>query len=193
MSESEQRPAGDEIGQDTDSTTNEVEPFDIVRGAAPVGSPKRGASQGKLLDETTRREILAIISVGCSVTTAAKYVGCSPVSIILLKQRCPEFQEAMLQAEARHEISLVRRIHQAADGQGGWRAAAWLLARAYPERYAARAAETVTPKQVADSMEFFAGVIADEVKDADVRRRLRNALRIVVRKVTFEGKEQPDA
>lgn len=187
------RPANSKAEQAADSTINEGESFEIVRGEAPVGSPKRQAPQGKLLDETTRREILAIISVGCPVTTAAKYVGCSPVSIILLKQRCPEFQEAMLQAEARHEISLVRRIHEAAAHQGGWRAAAWLLARTYPERYAARAAETVTPKQVADSMEFFAGVIADEVKDADVRRRLRNALRIVVRKVTFEGKEQPDA
>ena len=143
-------------------------------------------SVGVPLDERRRAEICAIVGVGCSQATAARYVGCTPGAISAAKKRIASFREEMLHAEAHHELVLVRHIHQAAVGPNGWRAAAWLLMRRYPERYAARAAETVTPQQIEDSLEYFANQVAREVKDASARSRIMISLRKATRKIALD-------
>ncbi|MGC3972377.1 MAG: hypothetical protein QM775_35055 [Pirellulales bacterium] len=60
------------------------------------------------------------------------------------------------------------------------RAAAWLLSRTLPDRYAERNAATVTPEQLSQTLNYFAVEMARQVTDAAVRRRLRTALRRIV-------------
>lgn len=168
-------------------TSTPLEASEVLSPA--IAAPEAAASErcGRfLLDERRQREICAIVAVGCSQRTAAMYLGCSPSAISTLKQRNAVFRNAMLHSQAQHELALVRRIQEAAASPNGWRAAAWLLSRSYPERYAARAAETVTPQQIEDSLEFFAAQVAREVKDAKARSRIRISLRKATRKIVFD-------
>lgn len=162
-------------------------PAEVVMPSEPMSvASRRKKSVGVPLDERRRAEICAIIGVGCSQATAARYVGCTPGAISAAKKRIASFRDEMLRAEAHHELVLVRRIHEAAAGPNGWRAAAWLLARRYPERYAARAAETVTPQQIEDSLAYFAAQVAREVKDPSARSRIRISLNKATRKIALD-------
>lgn len=164
-----------------------AEPSEVIMPTeSTVVATRRKKSVGVPLDERRRAEICAIVGVGCSQATAARYVGCTPGAISAAKKRIASFREEMLHAEAHHELVLVRHIHQAAVGPNGWRAAAWLLMRRYPERYAARAAETVTPQQIEDSLEYFANQVAREVKDASARSRIMISLRKATRKIALD-------
>ncbi len=164
-----------------------AEPSEVIMPTeSTVVATRRKKSVGVPLDERRRAEICAIVGVGCSQATAARYVGCTPGAISAAKKRIASFREEMLRAEAHHELVLVRRIHEAAAGPNGWRAAAWLLSRRYPERYAARAAETVTPQQIQDSLEYFAAQVAREVKDPSARSRIGISLRKATRKIAMD-------
>lgn len=165
---------------------------EIVVPPTPDRISRPNFKRGKVpcLDEVRRAEICAIVAVGCSLTTAAKYVGCSPCTIDRTRKRSPEFEEELRKSEAHHELALVRRIHEAAAKPNGWRAASWLLSRRYPELYSHRGAETVTPRQIAESLEYFAAEIAEEVTSASLRRRITTKLRKTVRKITSELRKQ---
>ena len=94
--------------------------------------PPRG--RPPVLDDAKRREILAILTVGCSRRAAAKYVGCAPATIANTAARDPEFAEQLRQAESKAEVGYLKNIRKAAKKEQYWRAAAWALERKYPER-----------------------------------------------------------
>ncbi|MBA4019547.1 MAG: hypothetical protein C0483_20480 [Pirellula sp.] len=129
------------------------------------------------LNAQRQAEVCAIVGVGCSLTTAAKYLGCTLQTIQRTRNREPEFAAALLRADSHGELALVRRIHDAAAEKNGWRAAAWLLTRRHPERYAARAANTTTPHQVDQTMYFFAKRVVQEIASPDDRKRVKLRLK----------------
>ena len=57
-----------------------------------------------VLDEFKKREILAIVFVGCSRRTAARYVGCAVSTIANTAGRDPDFDEQLRKAEQQAEI-----------------------------------------------------------------------------------------
>ena len=109
----------------------------IKRGRPPV------------LDDGKRKEILAIVSVGCSQANAARYVGCAPSTIRATAERDPKFAEQLGRAVSNSELGLVRNIRNAAKKEQYWRAAAWALERGFPEKYARRGPDVITIEQVA--------------------------------------------
>ena len=54
---------------------------------------KRG--RPPVLDEGKQREIVAILTMGCSRRTAAQYVGCAPNTIQSTAERDPKFAEKL--------------------------------------------------------------------------------------------------
>ena len=116
-----------------------------------------------VLDEIKRREILAILSVGCSRRAAARYVGCATSTIQNTADRDPDFAEALGHAESQAELNSMKHIAAAAKKPQYWRAAAWVLERTRPQQYASRRPDTITREQVARLLVRFAQIVAEEV------------------------------
>ncbi len=118
-------------------------------------------SNRQALDEIKKREIVAILSVGCSRTTAARYVGCTPRTIYNTVRRDPEFAEQLRHAENRTEVEFMRNIQQAARQEKYWRAAAWVLERRNPTDYARRDPGTLTMAQAEQLVVQVATIISE--------------------------------
>ena len=122
---------------------------------------KRGRK--RFLDGYKRREILAILGVGCSRATAAKYVGCSVVTIQNTADRDPQFAEQLRRKEHVSEIAYLENIQKAARTERYWRAAAWALERINPDKYGRRGADVITVDQIRALMAQFSEVVVEEV------------------------------
>jgi hypothetical protein len=125
------------------------------------------------LDDVKKKEIVAILSQGCSRRRAAQYVGCSPSTIRRTALRDPPFAEALMRAEAQSEITCLTSVRKAGKKEQYWRAAAWVLERRYPEAYALRKPGTVTVEQLIDVLKQVADILMDETEDPQVRQRIR--------------------
>jgi hypothetical protein len=128
-----------------------------------------------VLDDGKRREILAILSVGCSQATAARYVGCAPSTICYTADRDLAFAEKLRQATCNNEIGLLQNIRKAAKKEQYWRAAAWALERGFPEKYARRGPDVITIDQIAILMAQFSEIIVQHVPErnrTDILKRL---------------------
>lgn len=151
------------------------------------------------MDDTKKREIIAILAVGCSRETAARYVGCHPRTIDKAIRHDPEFAKQVARSEEQSELFFIKRIRNAAEKEQYWRAAAWALERRLPNRYAARGAHTVTFEQVIRLMSEIAEIVAGEIQDAKTRinvvRRLQKMTSALVetekKKIPLPEKEQP--
>ena len=125
-----------------------------------------------ILDGYKRREILAILGVGCKRQVAADYVGCSASTIQLTAQRDRKLAEALRRKELQSEIGYLENIRNAARQQRHWRAAAWALERLEPEKYGKRAPDAITVEQVGELMTQFAEIIVEEVPVAAFRKNI---------------------
>jgi len=140
-----------------------------------------------VLDSGKRREILAILSVGCSRRTAARYVGCSPTTIQNTADRDAAFAEELGRAENRAEIGYLKSIQKAAKKEQYWRAAAWALERRNPEDYGPRHPETVTIEELKQLLTQLTQIIVGEVPVSEFRKQI---LKHVGR---WTGEPVPDA
>lgn len=129
-----------------------------------------------VLDEIKKREILAILTVGCSRRTAARYVGCAADTITNTAQRDPAFAEQLAHAEHNAEIGYIKNIQKAAKKEQYWRAAAWALERRNPEDFAPRSPEVITVEQIQHLLAQFAEIIVEEVPVARYRKSILRRL-----------------
>jgi hypothetical protein len=129
----------------------------------------------RALDEYKRREICALISVGCGIEGAAKYVGVRPITIRREALRNPEFHKQLCNAELASELEPLRAIRKAADTH--WRAGAWLLERTRPERFSRRPHDSLTREQLAYFSSQFANTIMDAIPDEETRQRVADCIR----------------
>ena len=136
-----------------------------------------------VLDEIKKREIIAILSVGCSRRTAARYVGCAPATITNTAERDDEFAARLRRAENQHEWTNLKHIQQAAKKPQYWRAAAWVLEHAFPEKYARRSPEVITVEQIKRLLAQFAEIIVEEVPVDRFRKNILKRLDDLTRKV----------
>jgi hypothetical protein len=96
-----------------------------------------------MLDEVKQREICALISAGCSVAHAARYVGCSARTIRRHAERDEAFAQRLRRSETGLRLTALETIRKASATH--WRAAAWLIRHA--------------------------GALPDEAEEADTHRR----------------------
>ena len=124
------------------------------------------------LDDGKQREILAILSVGCSQSVAAQYVGCAASTIQRTAERNPKFAEKLGKAKSNAEVGLVKNIRNAAKKEQYWRAAAWALERGFPEKYARRGPDVITAEQLARVLAQFADMIVQQVPVDEYRKNI---------------------
>lgn len=142
-----------------------------------------------VLDEFKKREILAILAVGCSRRVAAAYVGCSPSTIANTAGRDPQFAEALRHADHQTEIGYLQAIQKAAKKEQYWRAAAWALERKNPQDFAARPADALTSEQVKRLTDECTQIIVEEVPVAEYRKRVLSRIAQLLRWVLPPRKE----
>ena len=121
-------------------------------------------------------EILAILSVGCSRSAAARCVRCSPYMLRREMLENSPFAEQVAKAEEGVELFYLSRIRSASLKEQYWRAAAWALERRLPERYGAKKAESLTAEHVQNFMTSCMQIIADELPDNEQRTKILNRL-----------------
>jgi hypothetical protein len=140
------------------------------------------ASRGRppILDPVKRREILAILSVGCSRATAADYVGCSVSTIQKTAERDPAFAEELRRAESRAEIALLQAIQRAAKKEQYWRAAAWALERTKPELFAPRRPHAITQRQLEKFLQALVDLLVDSLPERSRKQFLKRLERLLV-------------
>jgi hypothetical protein len=93
-----------------------------------------GPGRPRVLDDAKRREICALIAGGCGLREAASYVDCSITTIRREAERNPDFEQQLRHSEKHAQLNPLRAMQRAILTH--WRAAAWFLERAYPDRFA---------------------------------------------------------
>lgn len=146
---------------------------------------KRG--RHPVLDALKKREILAILAVGCSRRAAAHYVGCSPATIQNTAARDLEFAAELERAETRTEIDYMQHIKQAVRNEQYWRAATWALERRNPQEYGLRRPEVLTIEEIQGLLAQFTEIVVAEVP---VSRYRKNILKRLARWINFPSPDQ---
>lgn len=130
------------------------------------------------LDATKRKQVVAILGVGCSQSVAAEYVGCSRSTIQRTAERDPKFADELNKAKCNAEIVLVKSIRSAAKKEHYWRAAAWALERGFPDKYARRGPDVITADQIGILLARFSEIIVQEVSERTRKRILKQIARL---------------
>lgn len=110
----------------------------LLAAAPPGVAVKIGHGRGKATKRTpsTRAELLRLIRLGLADVDTCNSVGVSAEFFYSWIRDDIEFAEEVMRA--RGEAVAVLHEKVATAGDGDWRAAAWLLSRRHPERYAER-------------------------------------------------------
>ena len=145
------------------------------------------------LDDKQKLEIIAIIAVGCTRYTAARYVGCRPEDIAREIGRNRDFAQQVANAEEAAEVYYMRQIKAAAKKEQYWRAAAWVLERRNPNRYAARGAHTITLEQLSRLITQIGEIVGSEIQDAETRVKILKRLQQLTTALTATNtKTEPE-
>lgn len=100
------------------------------------------------MTEEVEQKILKAVALGVWPDRAAEMHGISKGTMRAHRKRNPNFATSVKEAEAKAEASFLGKILRHTDKQ--WTAAAWMLERRWPERWAKRDAPPAPPKVNAD-------------------------------------------
>ena len=95
------------------------------------------------LNQEQRQRVLAMLAHGATRRMATKYAGCRVLDLTAEMQCDPDYKQQVQQHELRPEIEVLRALLVTARDPKQWRAAAWVLERFYPRRYAPRKADAL--------------------------------------------------
>ena len=133
----------------------------------------------KPISEIKQREILALLSVGCSRRTAARYVNCTQKAIDELAQANPEFAEKLRKAEANMEIESIKNMFNAAKQEKNWRASAWLLERKSPEEFLKKKPDVIPAGLLDTLLNRIVTLLIEECPAAVQRKGLLKKLDVI--------------
>lgn len=139
-----------------------------------------------------KKNILAIITVGCSRETAARYIGCSRALIRREISEDPKFAAQIVKAAEESEIYFINKIRNAADKGQYWRAAAWALERRCPHRYAPRGAGSLSMEQVKAMISQLTDIVIQEIPGNTERRRLLKRIHSLIKESSAEETIETD-
>ena len=148
---------------------------------------KKAVTKTKELNEDKLKEIVAILSIGCSIETAAKFIKCSPATIRNEIGKNADFATEVESAKQQSEIYFLQKIKAAANKDQYWRAAAWALERRCPNRYAARGAKSLSEEQVVSLIRNLVEIVLPEVHDRIERMNIMNKVHKLIKSLDLSG------
>ena len=134
------------------------------------------------LDDTRCAEICDLVADGKSIRAVARLVGCNVKTIRRHAARNPNFGRLLATAEisARHDpLKMMRRAAGAS-----WRAAAWLLERTDPNRYAKQPPATCRPEDLDRAFTRIMDSALSHVSDAESRNAMYESLAKIMEEET---------
>jgi hypothetical protein len=134
-----------------------------------------GPGRPRALDDGKRREICALIAGGCGLGDAARYVNCSVSTIRREAERNPDFLAQLRRSENQARLSPLRAMQQAMGTH--WRAAAWFLERAFPDRFARPESSIFGPREARELMKDVFELVSTQIQDPYHTRRLKKGVR----------------
>jgi len=138
-----------------------------------------------VLDDGKQREVCALVSAGCGIEVAARYVGCNPRTIRRAAMRDADFYERLRQAELAAQITPLHALRKASGSH--WRAAAWLLERTQPDRFARRNPRFFTEKQMLAAVHQLNQIVIEEVTDRDTMQRIIDRVSDLEQQLAFDA------
>ena len=105
----------------------------------------------RALNDLKQRDVCTLTTVGFTLETIARFVGCAATTIRRELQRNPQFQEKFRQAQLSCEIGPLNNIRQAA--LTNWRAGVWYLERVNPHSFVKKNVRYITQEQLQLFME----------------------------------------
>jgi hypothetical protein len=136
----------------------------------------------RALDEDLCAEICNLVSAGHSVPAVARIVGRDVRTIRRHAQRDDNFARLLGVAEVSARNDPLKMVRRAASGS--WRAAAWLLERTDPERYAKQAPATCRPQDVDKTFTRIMETVLREIPNEPARRSMYHNLAKVMEEET---------
>ncbi len=124
----------------------------------------------RVLDETKQREICAIVTAGASLRQAAKYVGCSASTVHREAGRDEVFRERLRRASATAQLAPLQSMREAVRTH--WRAAAWMLERADPDKFGRRNPKHFGAKELRALRRDLLAILKDEIPQTGLRQRV---------------------
>ncbi len=105
--------------------------------------------------------------MGCSRKQAARHVGVGYTTLFETIRKDQDFAERLRRAEMSQDITPLRRILD--QSQTSWRAAAWILERQNPNRYARRPPRTFTAADLNAVLTDVVGFLVQGLSNAQDR------------------------
>jgi hypothetical protein len=165
------------------SSTAPVSPAD--QSSSNPTPPKKTKDRGRprTLDDAKRREICALVAGGCGLREAARYVRCNINTVRREAERNPEFDERLRSSQTYAQLSPLRAMQHAVGTH--WRAAAWMLERAFPNRFSKPVPGAFGARQARELLNEALTVIHSEISDpfkyGGIERRLRGTFEYYIR------------
>jgi hypothetical protein len=134
------------------------------------------------LDDARCAEICDLVADGKSIRAVARLVGCNVKTIRRHAARNPNFGRLLATAEisARHDpLKMMRRAAGAS-----WRAAAWLLERTDPQRYAKQPPGACRPEDLDRAFTRIMDSALSHVSDAESRSAMYESLAKIMEEET---------
>lgn len=148
-------------------------------------------SKTPVLDWKKQKVVLAIVSIGCSLRTAARYIGCTPRTIQETARRDAKFAEELCQAEKNAEIEFMKCVHSAAQQERYWKAATWMLERLNPEDFGRKMPDSLPPAEIAKIITRLAEIVVEEVKNPEVRKKILARVEELIKNYTSSNSNEP--
>lgn len=133
------------------------------------------ASRRTALDAQKRAAIVSAVEQGLSVSRAAATIGVCRSTVAKWRERYPEFDEEVFQAESRCIQQLTDNITTAA--QSDWRAAAHLLSVRWPHEYSERTqANAASASDRAESLSWGLQKVEERLRASGHWERLQEVI-----------------
>jgi hypothetical protein len=130
------------------------------------------------LDAAKRREIAAVLSMGCSVPVAANFAGCSRRTIYRELANNPEFYDQIRHLQVAKLLGPLKTLYDAAGTN--WRAAAWLVERLNPQDFGRRHPEMIDPEDINLAVQVAMREIKEVIADPKILRRLNRRMQRIM-------------
>ncbi len=138
--------------------------------------PQRKTKKKAALDATDKNGVLAVVALGASLETAARYFKREPRELVEALTADADFQRDFKQAQEQAEVFFLKQVKTAALDAKNWRAATWSLERLRPDRYGRIKANAISVEEIkalfARLRETFAAEFADEAERRKIEEKL---------------------
>lgn len=149
-------------------------------------SPRAKQPPPPLLTDDEQRDVIFVLMTGGDWRMAADYVSRTQAVIRATAEADPEFRARLDRAEPHFELVQLGNITKAAMREQYWRAAAWMLERKFPSRYAKADPQALAAAKVKLLLEGLADIVFTEVTAASVRKRILTRLQKLLERIKSE-------